>query len=150
MWMLRDNIGDTLRDFYIKARKKSFNSRHLFEINKDVLDFRKELHIEILENFNSKLKTSKTSVHIMKRFHRLKPFSIATCDKNVGSDLIYNDLYTKISQEFLRDDISYTALSSNSLEKTIKIINLKLDELFINMHLSIKLRDCLKPSWTEN
>ena len=80
----------------------------------------------------------------MKSFHRLKPFSIATCDKNVGSALISNDLYTKISQEFLRDDISYTALSSNPLEKTIKKINLKLDELFINMHISIKLRDCLK------
>ena len=57
-------------------------------MNKEALYFRKELHIELLkelEQIKMVLNTSVTSIEIMKKFQKQKPFTIIPCVQNVGT-----------------------------------------------------------------
>jgi hypothetical protein len=147
--LVEDNqpINDIfMKDFYCKINRRKFKPKYLFDMSKEVLEFRSEIHIEILECINiikNTLNTSPNLINTLKTFQKKKLFTVLSCDKNVGSALISNDLYLKLAHEFLEKDLSYTKLDNNPLESTINKINFKLDELFLDHHISKKFRDCL-------
>lgn len=140
-------INDKFMGGFFKAsNRKKFKPKQLFELDKEVLNFRKEVHLEILENltnFKEFLNASEKSLITLREFQKIKPFSVINCDKNVGTALIANDLYLKLTKEFLDKDPSYSPLKNNPLKITIVKINQKLDSLFINQHISKKVRDYL-------
>ena len=108
----------------------------MWNIQKDIFKIFDEL--DILKNL---------SYHQFKAlsFFRLnKPFRIIDCDKNVGYAIISHELYDKCTLEYLNSDTAYNTIPNNQLDLIINKINFKLNELFINNHISSNTNKILK------
>ena len=82
----------------------------------------------------------------MKKFVAGKAnFKILQCDKNVGSLIVsIKDHDILMRKNLEANNVTYINLSENPLSKTIENINKRLNELYINKHISLKMFNCLK------
>lgn len=76
-------------------------------------------------------------------FKKEKNFKIINCDKNIGNAILSNELYLNEINNFLTNDDTYILLEENPLLYTINIINQRLSSLFINGHISKKMKKTL-------
>ena len=144
--LIDTNICDDNISFFYSLLKKKKNkfSKLKLDLAPGVIDFRNKIHTSILQNSNEFKANSNLTLeqlYFLKKFKTDKPFTILSCDKNVGTAIIGTKKYLDLTFNFIAEDSSYTALNYNPLALTIKKINLKLDKLFINFHISKKFRD---------
>jgi len=72
-----------------------------------------------------------------------KPFTIIDCDKNLGVAFISNDNYKKISLAHLNSSLTYKRLETNQLDSITNEINVCLNDLKNNKHISNQLYEKL-------
>ena len=101
---IHENYIKTIQKTKLKSRKTNLpiasDSIYLkFKILKQIS--------ELLHNSNS-FKSNNIDINVIKKFVKEKSFKIMACDKNIGSATISNANYTKISEEHLNDESTYS------------------------------------------
>ena len=107
-----DEFFDTIRKNNYKKRKN-----HL-PITSDSIHFQNEIIIQMCKELYKQQTTTKNCFNskIIHSFLNNKPFKVIACDKNIGSAVISNENYFKISLEHLNDKNTYEIIENNPLE----------------------------------
>ena len=125
----------------MNAKKYNLNKNLKLNFDKDILNSRYKLYNLISNNFykmNSNLSIDQKQC--LKDFVKNKPFKILNCDKNVGTILISNSLFLKLSNEHLfMINSPYIKLEFDPLNNAIENINSILNDLLDNDHICNKL-----------
>ena len=98
-----------------RINNKNNNNSCLF-ISKDTLNFRLELHKNLLYTFKDidiKPNISYEQLKTIAIFQKNKPFKIIDCDKNVGLALISNELYENNVIKYLNEDSTYSLINKD-------------------------------------
>ena len=129
-----DSIGCLL-----KFLKKPFDFNRI-PLTKDSLEFRLAL-IKNLSRLQVNIKPNldKEQLTTLLKFNKLKPFKVVEADKNVGSVILSNNLYDRLSFDSLSDITVYKKLDFDPLNDTIRKVNSTLEYLLLNGHISNKL-----------
>ena len=143
-----DNLFKSLNKNHHNNRinNKNNNNSCLF-ISKDTLNFRLELHKNLLYTFKDidiKPNISYEQLKTIAIFQKNKPFKIIDCDKNVGLALISNELYEKNVIKYLNEDSTYSLINKDILPSVTSNINDTLYDLFNNGHISKRMLNKVK------
>ena len=129
-----------------RINNKNNNNSCLF-ISKDTLNFRLELHKNLLYTFKDidiKPNISYEQLKTIAIFQKNKPFKIIDCDKNVGLALISNELYENNVIKYLNEDSTYSLINKDILPSVTSNINDTLYDLFNNGHISKRMLNKVK------
>lgn len=129
-----------------RINNKNNNNSCLF-ISKDTLNFRLELHKNLLYTFKDidiKPNISYEQLKTIAIFQKNKPFKIIDCDKNVGLALISNELYENNVIKYLNEDSTYSLINKDILPSVTSNINDNLYDLFNNGHISKRMLNKVK------
>ena len=145
---IENNILDNkyINKLFIFLKDKSNIDPKKFKINKEVNIFRNIIQNNLFEEFkNIKIdpNINKDQLNCLIKFQKEKPFKIVNCDKNVGNAILSNELYLKEVNQFISSDNTYLELDNNPLDLTINSINFIILELYLNKHISKKLKNLL-------
>ena len=105
--LLGDNFTcESLENFL--ALKKKMNMKNNFDnlyTSKSSIFFQLELFKELNNlKFNIDSNLTRNELFILKNFLLKKPFKVVELDKNVGSGIISNDFYDKLTMDSLNDE----------------------------------------------
>ncbi len=81
---------------------------------------------------------------ILKKFLNNKPFKVVELDKNVGSGVISNEFYDKLTMDSLNDENVYEKIFSDPLINSVSEIKKELELLFLSGSISKKLYNAIK------
>jgi hypothetical protein len=133
-----------LKEILKKVKNKNLKSKRNNEINKNFIN---DESLLLRENLQNALFHKFDEINIIKNlnyhqyksllyFRQNKPFQIINCDKNVGFAIISTELYDKSALDYLNNDSAYLSIENNQLFNIVENINNKLNELFLNNHIS--------------
>lgn len=105
-------------------------------------------HLELTKNleklkFDNKRNLSIGELKALRFFKKNKPFKVVELDKNIGSALISNDLFSKIGSENLNNDNIYEQIERNPIGEIKQKISMTLFELWENKYISKELKNKL-------
>ena len=145
--LLDDNFTCESLDNFLAFKKKINMKNNLNNIftSKNCIFFQLELFKE-LNNLKFKIDSNLTrnELSILKNFIKKKSFKIVELDKNVGSGIISNDFYDKLTMDSLNDENVYEKIYSDPLTESISQINKELELLFKSANISKKLYNSIK------
>ena len=147
--MIASKVGN-VKDVSFFLKDQSSKTKRLFN---NSLSCTKNFRIEFLSNILSQIKISSNDYHIDLKsfksiFQKLKnnELKVINADKNVGTVIIDNNIYTKLCFEHLDDIKTYKMINHNlQFELFNKSKNILCD-LNKSNHISDKLFKCLYKS----
>ena len=133
-----------MKEILKKVKNKNLKSKRNNEINKNFINdesllLRENLQKALFDKFDEINIIKNLNYHQYKSllyFRQNKPFQIINCDKNVGFAIISTELYDKSALDYLNNDSAYLSIENNQLFNIVENINNKLNELFLNNHIS--------------
>jgi hypothetical protein len=137
-----DSHEDNPYDYFYKALRKlkSKFPNYKIPIISDSLKLQIDIYKELSYSFkSSKINLTDSQLFFFKKYCIKKPFVITQCDKNIGTAIISNENYEKISFSHLNDINTYEEIFSNPFEETQESIKMSLRDLFIKGDISKRL-----------
>ena len=144
--LLDDNFTFESLDNFLAFKKKMNMKNNLdnIYISKSSIFFQLELFKELNNlKFNINSNFTKNELFILKKFLNNKPFKVVELDKNVGSGVISNEFYDKLTMDSLNDENVYEKIFSDPLINSVSKIKKELELLFLSGSISKKLYNAI-------
>jgi hypothetical protein len=128
---------------FTKMKKQKIINSNNFFISNEINGIRSLIHSNLFDQYDNieiKPNISFKQFQSLINFKKTKNFKIINCDKNVGNAFISNNLYIFSAYNFLNSDITFERLMINPLQDTVNNINIEIQKLCVNGHISEKLR----------
>jgi hypothetical protein len=139
------NFNDLMKEINKKTKYENIKEKNF--INLETIELRKNIHEEIIKNFDNININNNLSYHqyeALINYKKNKYFKVIDCDKNIGSAIISNQLYMESVFNYINADTAYRELDFDPLSETVNLINNKLEELCSNNHISTKMKKTLR------